>query len=109
MNTERPPTPQKMILLGRLLGAFGVRGQIKIESWTEPREAIFRYQPWTLRDAAGVERELSGARGKASGKHLVATLPGVEDRGQVEAMRGQESFGPRSALPPPSAGEFYGV
>ena len=32
MNTERPPTPQKMILLGRLLGAFGVRGQIKIES-----------------------------------------------------------------------------
>ena len=43
MNTERPPTPQKMILLGRLLGAFGVRGQIKIESWTEPRDAIFRY------------------------------------------------------------------
>ena len=67
MNTERPPTPQKMILLGRLLGAFGVRGQIKIESWTEPREAIFRYQPWTLRDASGVERELIGARGKASG------------------------------------------
>ena len=98
-----------MILLGRLLGAFGVRGQIRIESWTEPREAIFRYQPWTLRDAAGVERELSGARGKASGKHLVATLPGVEDRGQVEAMRGQEIFVPRSALPPPSAGEFYWV
>ena len=109
MNTARPPTPQKMILLGRLLGAFGVRGQIKIESWTEPREAIFRYQPWTLRDAAGVERELSGARGKASGKHLVATLPGVEDRDQVEAMRGLEIFVPRSALPPPSAGEFYWV
>ena len=100
---------QRRILLGRVVGAFGVRGQVKIESWTEPREAIFRYQPWTLRDAAGVERELSGARGKASGKHLVATLPGVEDRDQVEAMRGQEIFVPRSALPPPSAGEFYWV
>ncbi|MBD9436429.1 ribosome maturation factor RimM [Pseudoxanthomonas sp. PXM03] len=109
MNTERPPTPQKMILLGRLLGAFGVRGQIKIESWTEPREAIFRYQPWTLRDASGAEREFTGARGKASGKHLVTTLPGVEDRDEVEAMRGLEIFVPRSALPPPSAGEFYWV
>ena len=109
MNTERPPTPQKMILLGRLLGAFGVRGQIKIESWTEPREAIFRYQPWTLRDASGAEREFTGARGKASGKHLVTTLPGVEDRDEVEAMRGLEIFVPRSSLPPPSAGEFYWV
>lgn len=109
MDTERPPTPQKMILLGRLMGAFGVRGQIKIESWTEPRDAIFRYQPWTLRDASGGERAFSGARGKASGKHLVATLPGVEDRDEVEAMRGLEIFVPRSALPPPSAGEFYWV
>lgn len=109
MSQERPTDPRKMILLGRFLGAFGVRGQVKIESWTEPREAIFRYQPWTLRDAAGVERELSGARGKASGKHLVATLPSVEDRDQVEAMRGLEIFVPRSALPPPSAGEFYWV
>ena len=63
----------------------------------------------SLRDAAGVERTLSGARGKVSGKHLVATLPGVEDRDQVEAMHGQEILVPRSALPPPSAGEFYWV
>ena len=105
----RPTSSRKLFLMGRVTGAFGVRGDVRLESWTEPRQAIFRYQPWTLRDAAGVERELSGARGKASGKHLVATLPGVEDRDQVEAMRGQEIFVPRSALPPPSAGEFYWV
>ena len=39
-------------------GAFGVRGEIKLESFTEPRNAIFRYQPWILRDAQGREREL---------------------------------------------------
>jgi 16S rRNA processing protein RimM len=109
MSQERPTDPRKMILLGRFLGAFGVRGQVKIESWTEPREAIFRYQPWTLRDARGGERELTGARGKASGKHLVATLPGLEDRDGAEALHGTEIHVPRSALPPPQPGEFYWV
>jgi 16S rRNA processing protein RimM len=109
MSQERPTDPQKMILLGRFLGAFGVRGQVKIESWTEPRDAIFRYQPWTLRDARGGERALTGVRGKASGKHLVATLPDVEDREAVEALHGTEIHVPRSALPPPQPGEFYWV
>ena len=73
------------------------------------RKGLVVASPASVTGRAGVERELSGARGKASGKHLVATLPGVEDRDQVEAMRGQEIFVPRSALPPPSAGEFYWV
>ncbi|TAA41599.1 ribosome maturation factor RimM [Pseudoxanthomonas winnipegensis] len=99
----------RRILLGRVVGAFGVRGQAKIESWTEPREAIFRYQPWTLRDAAGRERELSGVRGKPSGKHLIASFPGVEDRDAVEAMVGLEIAVPRSALPPSQPDEYYWV
>jgi 16S rRNA processing protein RimM len=100
---------ERRILLGRIVGAFGIRGQIKIESWTEPRDAIFRYQPWILRDALGNERTLEGARGKESGKHLVATFPDVADRDVVEAMRGTDIYVPRSALPPPKAGEFYWV
>lgn len=100
---------EKRILLGRIVGAFGVRGQVKIESWTEPRTAIFRYQPWTLRDAAGRERELTGVRGRETGKNLIADFPGVEDRDAVEAMRGTEIFVPRSALPPPKPGEYYWV
>ena len=100
---------ERRILLGRIVGAFGIRGQIKIESWTEPRDAIFRYQPWILVDAAGIEREFSGARGKESGKHLVADFPGVDDRNVVEAMRGTDIYVLRSALPPPKAGEFYWI
>ena len=100
---------ERRILLGRIVGAFGIRGQIKIESWTEPRDAIFRYQPWILVDAAGNEREFSGARGKESGKHLVANFPDVDDRNVVEAMRGTDIYVPRAALPPPKAGEFYWV
>ena len=100
---------ERRILLGRIVGAFGIRGQVKIESWTEPRDAIFRYQPWILMDAAGKEREFSGARGKESGKHLVATFPEVTDRDVVEAMRGTDIYVLRSALPPPKAGEFYWI
>ena len=100
---------ERRILLGRIVGAFGIRGQIKIESWTEPRDAIFRYQPWILVDAAGNERLFNGARGRESGKHLVANFPGVDDRNVVEAMRGTDIYVARSALPPPRAGEFYWV
>ena len=100
---------ERRILLGRIVGAFGIRGQIKIESWTEPRDAIFRYQPWILCDVQGNEREFQGARGKESGKHLVATFPDVTDRDVVEAMRGTDIYVLRSALPPPKAGEFYWI
>ena len=100
---------ERRILLGRIVGAFGIRGQIKIESWTEPRDAIFRYQPWILRDALGNERQFDGARGKESGKHLVANFPEVTDRDVVEAMRGTDIYVLRSALPPPKAGEFYWI
>jgi len=109
MDTGHPSDPQKLILLGRILGAFGVRGQIKLESWTEPREAIFGYQPWTLKSPNGEQRQFSGARGKSSGKHLIATFPDVDDRDAVESMRGTEIWVPRSALPPPRPGEFYWV
>jgi len=102
------PTTRR-ILLGRIHGAFGVRGELKLESFTEPAAAIFRYQPWILRDAQGRERELAGASGRETHKGLVAVFPGVGDRDAADALRGSELWVPRSALPPPSAGEYYWV
>ena len=94
-------TQGRRILLGRVHGAFGVRGELKLESFTDPARSIFRYQPWILRDGQGRERELDGVRGREGGKGLVATFPGVEDREAAEALRGAEVWVPRSALPPP--------
>lgn len=102
-------TAAKRVLLGRIHGAFGVRGELKLESFTDPVRGILRYQPWILRDARGGERELSGARGRETAKGLVATLPGIEDRDAADALRGTEVWVPRSALPPPAAGEYYWV
>lgn len=99
----------RRILLGRIHGAFGVRGELKLESFTEPAATIFRYQPWTLRDAQGRERELTGARGRETNKGLVATFADITDRDAAEALRGTEVYVPRSALPPPKPGEYYWV
>lgn len=99
----------RRILLGRVAGALGLRGEVKLESWTEPRGAIFGYQPWILRDAQGRERPIEGVRGHESGKHLVAVFPEVADRTAAEALRGLEIFVPRSALPPARPNEFYWV
>ena len=78
MNDDaRSTTPRKLILLGAVSGAVGVRGDVKLQSWTEPRAQILRYQPWILRSANGVEREVQGVRGRDGGKHVVATVPGV--------------------------------
>jgi 16S rRNA processing protein RimM len=101
--------PTRRILVGRIHGAFGVRGEVKLESMTEPQGNLVRYQPWILRDAAGREREVSGAKARTGGKGLIGMLPGVEDRDAAEALRGAELFVPRSALPPPKDGEFYWI
>ena len=99
---------ERMIALGRFTGAFGVRGELKVESWTDPRDAIFRYQPWTLVRAAE-STPLAGVRGRTHGQGLVASVPGVADRDAAERLHGYEISVPRSALPPPKAGEYYWV
>jgi len=96
------------ILLGRISGVFGVRGEIKIESWTDPRDAIFRYQPWTLARGESTA-SLAGVRGRTHGLALVASIPGIADRDAAQAMIGYEISVPRDALPPPKAGEYYWV
>jgi 16S rRNA processing protein RimM len=101
--------PTRRILVGRIHGAFGVRGELKLESLTEPPSNLLRYQPWILRDALGREREVAEARARPGGKGLIATIPGIDDRDAAEALRGAELYMPRSALPPPKGGEFYWI
>lgn len=101
--------PTRRILMGRIHGAFGVRGEVKLESFADPPLAVFRYLPWTLRDASGQERQLAGARGRVNAKGVVAVLPDVTDRDAAEALRGAEIWVARDALPPPGPGEYYWV
>lgn len=98
----------RRVLLGRIVGVFGVRGWIKLESHTSPRTALFDYQPWTLRLRAN-ERPLVVAEAREQGRGLVARIDGVDSREAAEALIGGEIWVARDALPPPAAGEYYWV
>ena len=102
MDTER------RILLGRVLGAFGVRGELKLHSFTDPPAKVLKYQPWVLVHR-GVEREIANARGRDTAKGVLLTLPEVVDRDQAVALAGAEIWVPRSRLPAPKPGEYYWV
>jgi len=96
----------RLVVLGKIVGLSGVRGAVKLESYTEPRARIFAYQPWLVRKD-GAEIEISGVRGREQGKGMIATLPGVADRDAAMALMGAEIRVWRSKLPKPKRGEYY--
>lgn len=99
----------RRVPVGRIVGLHGVQGWVKLESWTEPRTQIFRYQPWLLATAPGSETEITGVKGHPQGKGLVAQLPGVDDRDAAAHLVGSDIFVTREQLPPPGKDEFYWV
>lgn len=97
-------SPAKRILLGHVVGVHGVRGWLKIHSCTDPRDAIFDYQPWLLGDAGMAIEVLEG---KAGGKYLLARLDGVNTRDEADAVSGQKIEVERHALPLLDSSQFY--
>jgi 16S rRNA processing protein RimM len=97
----------RRVLLGRIVGVHGVRGAVKLESFTEPRLEIFRYKPWLLEREPERFEEITGAEGHAQGKGMVATLPGVTDRDVAATWIGARIWVPREALPELESGEYY--
>ncbi len=93
-------------MLGRIAGVFGVKGWVKLESYTRPREAIFEYSPWGLGLKEGWQRRAVLA-GETRGKGLVAHIEGLEDRDLAFDLIGTEIAIPRDELPPARQGDFY--
>ena len=94
------------IVLGEIVGAHGVRGEVKLHSWTRPRENILDYPAWALEKADSV-REYKVASGRQQGKGLVARLAGVDDRDAAATLQGSRITVPRSELPAKAPGEYY--
>ena len=98
---------ERRVLLGRIVGVHGVHGAVKLESFTEPRLAIFDHKPWLLERETGRFEEIADAHGNAQGKGIVAMLPGLTDRDAAAALIGARIWVPREALPELESGEFY--
>jgi 16S rRNA processing protein RimM len=92
------------ICVAQIGGAHGIRGEVKLKSFTADPMAVKDYGPLASEDGA-VRFEIEAVR-PAKG-HLVARLRGIEDRNAAERLTNLKLFIPRDRLPPPEADEFY--
>lgn len=97
---------EEYIPVGRISGAFGVRGWVKVYSYTEPRSNILEYTPLFLsRQGQWIEVKVSG--GHVQGKGIVMGLANVTDRDQAQPLIGSELAIRKSQLEPVGDDEFY--
>ena len=95
-----------LIIVGRIVGLYGVRGWVKIRSYTQPAENILSYGPWTI-GAPGRWREAQVQVGRVHGKGIVAQLAGSEDRDAARGLIGADIAVHRGQLPPAEADSYY--
>ena len=95
---------EKRVCVGAVAGAHGVRGAVKIKSFTATPEDVASYGP--LEDESG-KRQFSLRLIGAGKGVLIGHLSGIADRNQAEAARGLRLYLPRAALPPTEEDEYY--
>jgi 16S rRNA processing protein RimM len=106
-SPPRRLAPDAVIVLGRILGPHGVRGVVRVRSYTEPPESLLAHRSWLLRSPEGAERRVEVVNIHGSGATLRVALEGIADRDAAEQLRGSEVLIERSALPATAAREFY--
>ncbi|MDA0790295.1 MAG: ribosome maturation factor RimM [Proteobacteria bacterium] len=119
------------LLIGRISAAHGIRGWVKVYSYTDPMEQIIDYSPWLLRRQRRVngktdpstssqrvseqekkqeqveERQVEVVEGRRQGKGVAVRLSGFEDRNEAETLIGLDIWVSRDRLPQLEPGEYY--
>jgi 16S rRNA processing protein RimM len=94
-----------LICVGHILGAQGIRGEVRVFSDTSPRENILQYGPWYIE--RGEKLEPVDVRGRLQGRQVIARLDGIEDRNQAEGLTGCRILIRRQQLPRLQEGDYY--
>ncbi|KAH2822115.1 hypothetical protein KXV85_002474, partial [Aspergillus fumigatus] len=92
------------VCVARIGAAHGVRGAVKLWTFTEDPLAVQSYGPLTTKDGA---RQFEIASVREAKDHLVATFKGVATRNDAERLNGIELYVPREKLPAVDDGEYY--
>ncbi|MDE2601907.1 MAG: ribosome maturation factor RimM [Bradyrhizobium sp.] len=92
------------ICVARIGAAHGVRGAVKLWTFTEDPLAVKRYGPLMTRDGA---RQFEVTHVREAKDHLVATLKGIANREEAERLNGLELYIAREKLPATGADEYY--
>jgi len=104
-----PSAAERMIILGRLGASWGVKGWIKVESYTDPPEGLLDYPVWNVARSDGSWEQVRVLTGRVhgTGRTLVVALEGLTNPEDCRRYGTREVAMPRSALPRPAEGDYY--
>lgn len=94
------------VTIGRITGLFGVKGWLKIQSFTDPRENIMNYAPWLLK-LGEKWRPFDVEAVQTHGKSLIAKLRQVANRDEAAGLLRSEIAIERAQLPALAENEYY--
>ncbi len=94
------------VVLGKLTSPYGVKGGLKVYSYTNPMDSILDYPEWWIRQGQSLSR-YTVLQGRRQGKGLVVELKGVDERGAAEALADADILMSKRELPELSDDEFY--
>lgn len=97
-------TNNKLICIGKIISAHGIRGQVKIHSYTEIPEEINNYSPLLGKD--GLKSYKVNIK-SCNNEILIANIDGINDRNAAEALKGEKLYTTRKSLPETEENEFY--
>ncbi len=107
---KRTAATERIVVMGRIVAPYGVRGWIRVEPLSEAPDALLAHETWRVRPArAAAWREMRATAARMHSGALLAQLAGVATRDDALALRGSEVGVPRSALPRTKNDEIYWV
>jgi 16S rRNA processing protein RimM len=95
---------QTRILLGVVTAAHGIKGEVKVKTFTQSPDGLGAYGPVIVED--GRQFEIAALRASKADEAVVR-FGGIADRNAAESLKGLRLYVPRAALPATEAGEFY--
>jgi len=94
------------VVLGTVLGAFGIRGWIRVKPLGQDAANLLGQSVWGL-SLRATTRDVRVEEVKEHGGSVLARLAGIDDRGDAEALRGADVSIAREQLPAAATGEYY--
>ena len=94
----------ELVCVGAIAGAYGVRGEVRLKSFTAEAEAIADYAPLLTEDG---ETSYSVTITRPIKNGLAARLSGVSTKEEADALRGTQLYVPRDRFPEPEEDEYY--
>jgi len=103
---SKQPPPERLVVMGRVVAPYGIKGWIKVQTFTQQQRGLLDYPVWQV-GQEGTWQARSVEAAKVHGATVVAKLEGIADREQAAALRRMQIAISRDDFPAAAAGEFY--